>query len=232
MLMMLGQDTFGKLKALRTLSLSNCGLTSLGSQKLTLLKNLETVDLENNKFSGAIPKWLGGLTFSSPLTAMLVLSGSPFTGSIPGELCNIKGLISLYIANTQVTAIPSQIGNCQSLKVLDLVNNKLRGSLPAGLSKLRMLETLALGSYKKNFNRLTGTLPAALGDLPNLLDFDIANNDFYGRIPANYGPFAIFKVPSDKTRFQGNNLSGTCTMQSLYTHLLVSFVESWIQMRA
>ncbi|KAG0606050.1 hypothetical protein M758_9G109400 [Ceratodon purpureus] len=201
-------DTFGKLKALRTLSIVNNGLTSLGSQKLTLLKNLETVDLGNNKFSGGIPKWLGGLTLSSPISATLILSGNPFTGPIPGELCNIKGLISLYIANTRVTAIPAQIGNCQSLKVLYLVNNKLRGSLPAGMGKLQKLQTLALGSDNKNFNRMTGTLPAALGDLPDMGDFDIANNDFSGRIPANYGPFSIFKVPIEMTRFQGNNLSG------------------------
>lgn len=209
MLTMLVQDSFGNLKALRTLSLINNGLTSLGSQKLSLLKNLETVDLESNKISGAIPKWLGGLTLSSPITSMLVLSRNPFTGPIPGELCNIKGLISLYIASTQVTSIPPQIGNCQNLTVLYLVNNKLRGSLPAGMGKLRKLQTLALGSDNGNFNRLTGTLPAALGDLPDMSDFDIAYNNFYGNIPASYGPFAIFKVPSDKTRFQGNNLSGT-----------------------
>lgn len=201
-------DTFGNLQSLNTLSLANNGLTSLGSQKLTLLKNLQSVDLEDNKISGAIPPWLGGLTFSSTITATLKLSGNPFTGPIPDELCNISGLMSLYIANTGVTALPARIGNCQSLKVLYLVNNKLRGSLPPGMGLLRNLETLAIGSDDKNFNRMSGPLLPALGNLPKLNDFDIANNDFSGRIPTTYGPFAIFKVPPEMTRFQGNNLSG------------------------
>ena len=140
--------------------------------------------------------------------ANLILSGNPFTGRIPDELCNIRGLMGLYIANTGVTAIPARIGNCRSLKVLDLTNNKLRGRMPPGMGLLRILETLALGSDNKNFNRMSGPLLPALGNLPNIKNLDVAYNDFSGRIPATYGPFSIFKVAPEMTRFYGNNLSG------------------------
>ena len=73
------------------------------------------------------------------------------------------------------------------------------------LGKSKKLQVIDLGNLKTG-NRLTGTLPSSIGDLPELQVIIISNNEFYGQISANYGPFdsnLAFEVA-----FYGNNLSG------------------------
>ena len=61
---------------------------------------------------------------------------------------------------------------------LDLENESLTGSIPAGLSALRDLTHLDLSN-----NSLTGTIPEALGDLENLEELRLSGNSLAGCIP-------------------------------------------------
>ncbi|CAM6054739.1 unnamed protein product [Sphagnum tenellum] len=83
-------DSIGNLKNLNSLALENNQMTSIGSTRITLLKELDYVDLAHNKLSGPIPKWLGGITLTGAANGALNLMFNQFTGSFPGELCNIK----------------------------------------------------------------------------------------------------------------------------------------------
>ena len=70
---------------------------------------------------------------------------------------------------------------------LDLRFNRLTGPIPAELGDLTDLQTLDLG-----YNRLTAAIPAELGDLTNLLTLDLAGNPrrpgaLTGPIPAELG---------------------------------------------
>ena len=68
------------------------------------------------------------------------------------------------------------------LESLDLSFNQLTGSIPAALGDLSNLHTLDLAG-----NQLTGPIPAALGDLSNLHTLDLAGNQLTGPIPAWLG---------------------------------------------
>ena len=73
-------------------------------------------------------------------------------------------------------------GDFGSVKILDLTARKLTGPIPAALGNLQALEVLDLG-----FNDLTGTLPAELGNLPNLERLDVDSNELTGPLPASLG---------------------------------------------
>lgn len=190
-------DSFGNLKELTSIQLPNNGLKTIGSERITLLKKLQSFDLTGNLLSGPIPQWLGKLTLSD----YIQLGQNGFTGPIPGELCSIRGLKRIIIFDTKVSGpIPPKIGNCATLTELVLFDNQITGSLPVELAKLRNLQRI---SVKRN--RMAGTLPPQIGDLPMLKEFDIGNNKFSGAIPANYGPFEEDELSTD---FSGNQLTG------------------------
>ncbi len=107
-------------------------MTSIGSTRITLLKELYYVDLAHNKLSGPIPKWLGGITLTGAANGALNLMFNQFTGSILGELCNIKPkLLKLFLNDNKLNGpIPAAIGNCTQLCTLAVGDNKLSGPLP------------------------------------------------------------------------------------------------------
>lgn len=73
-----------------------------------------------------------------------------------------------------------------SLTSVYVNDNKLSGSIPDSLSRLRKLEVLYLAN-----NRLTGPVPAAsLSSLPKLQWLDlISANQLTGSIPPSFGSF-------------------------------------------
>lgn len=195
------------------MQLGNNQIKNVGSQRITLLKKLESFDLSQNLLSGPIPTWFGKLTLSD----YIMLGDNKFTGPIPGELCNIRGLKRIIIYNTQVTAIPPQIGNCATLTDLVLFDNKITGKLPVELAKLKNLQRISV-----KVNQMSGTLPPAIGDLPLLTEFDIGNNKFTGSIPANYGPFVEDELSTD---FSGNQLSGKQAPLKTLHQVLISHMS-------
>lgn len=133
----------------------------------------------------------------------LYLGENAFTGSIPysiGELVKLE----MFNANANKlnSTIPSSITNLTALQVLDVSHNKLSGEIPGGMSALTQLRELrmdhnrlrgfvfGLGSMKNleivhlNNNLLDGKLdlPIDMGDLDELAEFAIENNDLTGQI--------------------------------------------------
>ncbi|KAL1075168.1 hypothetical protein V6Z11_D11G341700 [Gossypium hirsutum] len=117
---------------------------------LTSLPFLQKIDLTRNYLSGPIPPEWGSTRLVS-----ISLLGNRLTGSIPGELANLRNLTSL---------------------ILD--NNDLFGTLPAALGNLSKIERLHLSS-----NKFTGEIPEVFGRLTSLKEFRISDNNFTGQIP-------------------------------------------------
>jgi len=84
--------------------------------------------------------------------------------------------------NNLIGTIPAELGNLLSVEEISLKSNQLSGSIPPELGNLLNLEYIHLAT-----NELTGSIPPELGSLVNLEYFHLAWNDLTGSIPPELG---------------------------------------------
>ncbi|GAY50656.1 hypothetical protein CUMW_128370 [Citrus unshiu] len=78
-------------------------------------------------------------------------------------------------------SIPSSLGNCKKLQVLNLSSNNLNGTIPKEVVSLSSLSISLVMSH----NSLTGSLPPEVGKLTNLVELDVSYNRLSGEIPSS-----------------------------------------------
>ena len=135
---------------------TNMGLQGTISPCVGNLSFLNTLDLRNNNFYGHL---------------------------IPEIFCfhRLRELILEY--NLLEGVIPASVYHCQTLPVISLAHNELRGVLPKyWLSNLTSLHTLYLG--KNNF---TGIIPPPLVNNSKLLRLSLNDNNLHGSVPNEIG---------------------------------------------
>ena len=204
------------------LGLGSNGLSGTIPAALGDLSNLRWLSLNGNSLNGEIPAALGDL---SNLT-VLALSGNALRGCVPDALHAVANndlsslelplcaalaaerpaLIALYNATdgvnwTNKTNWDSDkpVGEWHgvatdengSVTFLGLGSNGLSGTIPAALGDLSNLRWLSL-----NGNSLSGGIPDALGDLSNLTILSLADNQLNGAIPAALGNLSNLTVLS------------------------------------
>jgi hypothetical protein len=95
--------------------------------KISLLTELECLDLSNNKFTGEIPKTIKEL----PELAIVRLNGNDFTGEIPPAICHLDKLSELNLrANSLEGDVPKCFSILRYLKKIFLSDNHLTGMMP------------------------------------------------------------------------------------------------------
>ena len=99
------------------LDMSNRGLTSIPMDVFSRT-DLVTLDLSNNRLTGAPPSQIGQLKNLK----LLDLSGNKLTG-LPAELGQLTKLETLNVSNNKLTGLPLELGNLTQLRVLDITGN-------------------------------------------------------------------------------------------------------------
>lgn len=165
---------------LRRLSLTYTGISgSIPSEIGTRLKKLEELLLFGTNLQGRIPV---SLTNCSRLWR-LEIGSRELGGVIPQELGRLVQLRILVIATscfvTGKISIFGALSNCTKLNHLDLSDNRLTGTLPPAIGQLS--QTLTYLSVEKN--AINGTIPEAIGNLSALTILYMGTNSFVGAIP-------------------------------------------------
>nr|XP_024935204.2 receptor-like protein 47 [Ziziphus jujuba var. spinosa] len=184
-------------------------------------KNLQIVDLAHNNFSGELPgkyltNWQGMIAGEDDVQSKLKhltfqffqLSTSRYyqnavTVTMKGldvELVKILTLFtSIDFSNNHFQGpIPKELGQLQSLLILNLSQNAFTGEIPTSLGNLRQLESLDLSR-----NILIGEIPKALANLNFLSFLNLSDNQLAGKIPSG-SQLQTFSADS----FEGNK--GLC----------------------
>ncbi|KAF3438100.1 hypothetical protein FNV43_RR20856 [Rhamnella rubrinervis] len=153
------------------------GSTSFGLKNLTRLISL---DMFQNSFNSTIPQWI----FCLKHLEYLGLTDTQLMGNIPSAIGNLTSINVLILSSNQLDGnIPNSFGNLCKLKELYLDSNRLSGAI------LGILTTCAAESLELLYlddNQLSG-LPASLGRLSNLQDFDVSHNQLTGSLPGSLG---------------------------------------------
>ena len=114
-------------------SLSNTG-GPIPSDKVAKMTNLKSINISNCGITGTIPVEF----FASDKLFNLDLSKNKFTGSIPSEIANCPKLSVLNLSNNQLTGnIPVGVAKSENFSTLNLSNNQLTGNIPEGLGKYK-----------------------------------------------------------------------------------------------
>ena len=135
----------------------------------------------------------------------LHLDSRGLTGTIPPEISELSGLLTLAMRNNQLSGeIPRELGNLHNLSQLILKSNRLSGELPRELGNLRHLTVLILRR-----NRLSGEIPREFGNLSKLNLLNLNLNRLTGELPremenmTRLGKLLLFDAGDTGNRFVG-----------------------------
>jgi Leucine-rich repeat (LRR) protein len=134
--------------------------------------------LENYFFAGS---WgdevhpMEGISNLVNLTSLRMLNR---VGVLPAEIGQMQKLeVMRFEGNTIDAPLPSELGSCSSLRVIEMQWNQL-GQLPKEMGRLANLERLDLAASK-----LTGSIPAEFVGMTKLRDLDLFINQLTGTVP-------------------------------------------------
>nr|QAS62422.1 LRR receptor-like serine/threonine-protein kinase EFR [Sedum alfredii] len=223
-------SSLGKLKSLTGLQLGLNDLSGTVPSSLYNLSSLTAVSLVDNGLSGNILEKMG---ISLPHLEWVAVGKNYFTGVIPPAIANISNLRVFDVGGNQLHgSIPKGIGmlrnlgvfsvgtnelgnaeshdldfitsfaNLSSLWYLGLMFNQFGGEIPSSVGNLsRSLRNLNFG----NNRRISGSIPVEIGNLFNLVQLGMENNNLTSEIPASVCD--VYKL--EHLYLGGNNLNGS-----------------------
>jgi hypothetical protein len=181
-------SNLGDLKSLQALKLHQTGFVGPLPDSFSQLTSLEVLEVEG----ASLRSWPNIL----PLTKLFYVSIGKVSLDVPvlpDKWATHSGLDELHIYSSDIEGTISTAWESNTLAVLGLSDNKLRGTIP-GFVTAYNLQDLRLDN-----NRFSGNLPASVGR--NLWQFNAASNFLSGSIPPG------FLLPN--TNLRNNSLSGS-----------------------
>ncbi|KAK9266499.1 hypothetical protein L1049_021529 [Liquidambar formosana] len=204
----LNVSLFQPFKELQYLDLSMnkfIAIENEGFERLSILRNLEILNLDHNLFNNSVLPSLSALTSLKTLS----LAGNRLEGSFPAqELSGLENLEMLDLSINELNssqimqdskslsklsklkhldlswnnfhkAILKDLVSFSNLEILDLSWNRFSGSIPPYLGALSSLKALSL-----SWNYLNGSLPSqGLCELKKLQELFLGSNEFDGMLP-------------------------------------------------
>ncbi|XP_027923285.1 receptor-like protein 9DC3 [Vigna unguiculata] len=165
----------GKVPALLYLYLSNNKIDGRVPHWLPKITSLYLLDLSHNQLEQSLDQfsWNQQLQY-------LDFSFNKISGVISSSICNASSIQYINLSHNMLTGtIPQCLANSSSyLKVLDLQQNKLHGTLPS-----RFPDNCRLNILNLNDNQLKGSLPESLCNCITLEALDLANNELEDTFP-------------------------------------------------
>ncbi|WP_027002467.1 LamG-like jellyroll fold domain-containing protein [Hugenholtzia roseola] len=168
-----------------------------------------------------------GITFVDGVVTEIDLSNSGLTGEIPASFNAdadlIQNLIYLNLSDNDLSGtIPAGLGSFENLLYLDLSSNNFSGAVPSEIGNLQDLLTLDLSD-----NDLTD-LPATINNLTSLQNLILRNNQF-GAIPhlGNLTELLTLDISYNLLTEMPTGIPNLTKLNNLYAH--VNFVENWTE---
>ncbi|GAB4856631.1 hypothetical protein Ancab_040500 [Ancistrocladus abbreviatus] len=154
------------------LTLKACNLTQFPNF-LRNQTNLELLSLEENRIGGFVP-------IPSPSLVDYDVSYNKLSGEIPPSICNLTSLDQLFLQHNKLSGVlPPCFGNLSnSLSMLELQGNSLRGAIPETFTAECQLKWIILSS-----NQFQGKVPRSLANCSSLQVLDLGNNHIIDAFP-------------------------------------------------
>lgn len=171
---------------------------------------LEVLGLVENLLEGTIPAFLGNISTLKQLN----LSYNPFfPGRIPPELGNLTHLEILWLTDCNLIGkIPDSLGRLGRLTDLDLALNGLDGPIPISLTELTSVVQIELYN-----NTLTGVLPATgWSNMTALRRVDASMNRLTGTIPTELCQLPLESLNLYENSFEGGLHESIANSPNLY----------------
>ncbi|KAB1669982.1 hypothetical protein ES319_1Z208300v1 [Gossypium barbadense] len=180
---------------------------------LSVMKDLSFLDLSNNQLYGKVPEELiakGSLT-------ILRLSNNKLSGNVVPVVLNSNGVQNLYLDGNNFSGEMTNVDLStfefpNSIREIDLSNNKLHGKLPRWIGNTSFLERLALSN-----SGFEGSIPMEFCKLNRLEFLDLSQNHLSGSIPSCFNPPNIEHV-----HLHGNRLRGPLSLAFYNSSSLVT----------
>ncbi|XP_074311597.1 uncharacterized protein LOC141647352 [Silene latifolia] len=234
------QDLQGSLphsisKKMKNLDLAECSFQGSIPPSIGSLKELESLDLSYNNFSGTIPSFS-----SAKYLNFLELSNNSLSGTIPSSVFSKDSDLQFLDLsfNSLEGPIPESIFQVTGLGVLDLGWNRLNGTLHLHeiLPLLANLDTLELSHNYLTIDTegvttdnsslpLLGYLGLASGNLhavpefienqPYLWNIDLSNNQIQGRIPRWVWKDNLYQLNLSRNNFVDLKIPSSAELSNL-----------------
>ncbi|KAK9052194.1 hypothetical protein SSX86_028822 [Deinandra increscens subsp. villosa] len=186
-------NSLGNCSNLRTMLLFSNRFSGVLPFELGNLRVLEVLDVSRNSLAGAIPTSIGNCLKLSVLVLSsdfndghkygLIKDGNSFVSSLPLQITMLPNLKLIWAPNSNLDSeFPRKWGDCQTLRMVNLAGNHLKGNISGVFENCPNLHFLNISS-----NRISGVLDEKL-HVPCMTLFDISRNLMFGSIPE-------FKIP-------------------------------------